>query len=91
MPEIAQSRSAYEGQPEQARKLRTRREAGGCLLSHVYESGSPPCIAGLLHGFPVVGRESPILAGCIKVVRRGASAELHVIFLRVHPGIHTHL
>ncbi len=58
-------------------------------LREVGQALAPPGIVILAHLFPVVGREAPVLAIPIKVVRRRSCGVLHAEKVGMHPCVHT--
>lgn len=54
---------------------------------HLAQAGPPPGVVVPRHAFPVVGRESPVLAGGREGIGRGSGLRIHVEEARELPGV----
>ena len=59
------------------------------IVAQLAEAFLPPTEMILLHRFPIVGREEPVLAIDREVIRWSSSLSIHVEELRFRPGFDT--
>src|SRR5687767_8047341 len=59
------------------------------VITHLLKSSAPPVKVILLHFFPIVSWETPVLTFYCKIIRWRSCLPIHIIQIRINPCIAT--